>query len=150
MFTAFGATMEKFDFLGQTVNFRINNSPNIKTSCGGISSVIILMTLGFIVYLFFLPLIKGLNPDVKFVTQKEIFPQRTNLTNENFLFGFHIENSDYPLINLTEYVDIKLINYVNTKYIDSNIVKSNKTTTGILFFFILIFCILFYFCLNKI
>ena len=131
MFTAFGLTMEKFDFIGRSVNFRINNSSNIKTSCGGISSITIIMSLGLIVYLFFLPLIKGLDPDVKFFTQKEIYAERINITNENFLIGFKIENSDYPLINLTEYVDIKLINSVSKKYIDKNIQKSNKTNRGI-------------------
>ena len=134
MFSGFGTTIEKFDFLGQTVNLRINNSSSIRTSCGGISSLFILSSLVLIFQLFFLPLITQEKPDVNFIHQKEISPKRVNLTNTNFLLGYSIENSNFPLSNLSEFLEIRFVNYISMKVNDTSSRIFNKTFKGIIFF----------------
>ncbi len=88
MITAVGNVLENIDFIGKTINFRIGKSSGIKTSCGGVSTMMIIFILFCIFYVFVLPFIRRDDPDVTFYYIKQVFAKRFNLTNENYFLGY--------------------------------------------------------------
>jgi len=117
MLTGLGKVLENFDFVGKTINFRIDKSSSMKTSCGGVSSMIIVFFLFCVFYMFVLPFINREDPDITYYYMKELFPKTFNLTNENFFLGYVLEDANgEPLKDYeNSFIDVNLINYFKFK-----------------------------------
>jgi hypothetical protein len=125
MISEIGKIIENFDFIGKRIDFRIQNSTKVRTSCGGISSMLILFFLFWIFYLFFLPLIKREEPDITYLHLKNMKTEFLN--NQNFFLGYSILNSeDKPIDdNLFKYIKVNLTN-IRSDSIQSKGVKLYK------------------------
>lgn len=99
MLTGLGKVLENFDLIGKTINFRIDKSSSIKTSCGGVSTMIIIFILFCIFFIFVIPFMNRLDPDVTYYFMKEVAPKRYNLNNENFFLGYSLNYANGDLLS---------------------------------------------------
>lgn len=112
MLTGFGNVMQNFDFIGKSVSFRIGDNSNIKTSCGGLSSILILISIIYIFFSFFIPFIQRDDIDLTYIYQKDVFPTRFYVNNSNFFIAVSFDIEDEDNKDIFDLIEIKLINYI--------------------------------------
>lgn len=116
MITGLGKVLENVDFIGKTINFRIDRSSSIKTSCGGVSSIIIMFLIFCIFYIFVVPFMNREDPDVTYYFKREVFPRTFNLTNDKFFLGYILEyeNGDSISEHDINLIKVNLKNYLKS------------------------------------
>jgi len=125
MFSAVGDALENIDFIGKTIEFRIGKTGKLKTACGGVSTLIILFFLLCLFYLFIWPFILRQDPQITFISTKDIDPNPYNLNNSNFFFGYTLIYQDGKILQESDW------NYFNISvvYKSRNSVPKRLNTT---------------------
>ena len=85
--------MEKFDFLGQPINLYHKNSDTLKTSFGGVMTILSFIIMGLVIFAFGQDFFNRTNPKVIFSTETLDEYELHQINNRNFSIAFRIENA---------------------------------------------------------
>ena len=103
-------SLKNFDFLGQGINFTINNEPHLKTVCGGVLRLILYILGIFLFFFFGEDFLFKKNPQIYYEIKESSESLTFNFSANDFFFALRFENIDGLKLDISEYFHVESIN----------------------------------------
>ncbi len=95
--------LKGLDFLGEGLNFTIENRPHLKTVSGGVLRVFLYL-LGIFFFIYFgRDFISRTNPQVYYEVKESLKPLNFTYTANDFFFAIRFANKDQEYVDLSDY-----------------------------------------------